>query len=164
MLTKNRKYSYPVALVLAGFLVVASSGVNAQLSCLAGAEPDPIFDLSFDFLSGNSNNVGGVSLNKTLTLLNELDDIRGAVYDPVKGEIVLIGQGLVGVNEQIDLDDLVVAVQSVYNNQDPGITFYTPNQAEAFRTGQWDVNYFGAARGTQFGQILFDADLVLRNL
>jgi hypothetical protein len=31
-------------------------------------------------------NLGGVTLNKTLTLLNDVDKIRGATYDPVRGE------------------------------------------------------------------------------
>jgi hypothetical protein len=58
---------------------------------------------------------GGVSLNKTLTLLNDVDNIVGAAYDPAKGEIVLVGEGEIPVNLQIDMDDLVVAARTVYS-------------------------------------------------
>jgi hypothetical protein len=54
-------------------------------------------------------NFGGVTLNKTLTLLNDVDKIRGATYDPVRGEVVFVGEGTIPVNEQIDMDDIVVS-------------------------------------------------------
>lgn len=110
-------------------------------------------------------NFGGVSLDKTLTLLNEVNDVKGAAYDPVKGEVVFIGEGQVPIAERIDLDDLVVAVRSIYGKkQDPGITFYTADKVKALTSGKWDVNYFGATKDTQFGQILFEADYVLKQL
>lgn len=102
-----------------------------------------------------ADHLGGVTLNKTLTLLNDLEDLQAAVYDPFKGEMVFIGQGRVPVDERIDMDDLVAAVKSVYvSQQDPGVTFYTANEQEAYRTGYWDVSYLGSTRNTQFGQIM----------
>jgi hypothetical protein len=95
---------------------------------------------------------GGVTLNKTLTLLNDVDKIRGATYDPARGEVVFVGEGTIPVNEQIDMDDLVVALQSVYlMQQDPGISFYTADVARAYQTGLWDVTYSGNTRNRQFG-------------
>ncbi len=85
-------------------------------------------------------NYGGVTLNKTLTQLNDVDKIRGAIYDPVRGEVVFVGEGAIPVNEQIDMDDLVVALQSVFlMQQDPGITLYTADTARAYQIGLWDV-------------------------
>ena len=107
----------------------------------------------------------GVTLNKTLTLLNDVDKIRGATYDPVRGEVVFVGEGTIPVDEQIDMDDLVVALQSVFlMQQDPGITFYTADTARAYQTGLWDVTYSGNVRNRQFGQTLFDADYLLKQL
>lgn len=107
--------------------------------------------------------LGGVTLNKTLDILNSVDEIRGAAYDPQKGEIVFIAKGEIPLNERIDMDDLVVAVRSVFGmNQDPGITFHSTLQI--MQHGLLDVQYFGATKGTEFGQILFDADYLLKQL
>ncbi len=115
---------------------------------------------------------GGIDLNKTLTLLNEIDDISGAAYDADRGEIILIGQGGGAVAEPIDLHDLVVAVRTVYSvdedgyQVDPGISFEEVNftQPSSFIDGKMKVRYNGATQDTQFGQILFDADYILKTL
>lgn len=111
---------------------------------------------------------GGVTLNKTLTLLNDYENIRGATFDPTRGEVIFVGEEYgsgVPVEEKIDMDDLVVAMQSVFAmQQDPGITFYTQDRSSAFQTGLWDVTYFGATKDRKFGQILFDADYLLKQL
>lgn len=114
-------------------------------------------------LVSQTNHYGGVNLNKTLTLLNSVDEIVGAAYDPEKGEIVFVGEGDIPPIEQIDLDDLVVAVRSVFGAlEDPGITFYSTRQT--MEHGLLDVTYMGATRDTQFGRILFDADYILKQL
>lgn len=130
-----------------------SSGVSKFSKTFESAFKD-MFDLS---------HFAGVTLNKTLDILNSVDEIRGAAYDPEKGEIVFIGQGEIPLNERIDIDDLVVAVRSVFGmNQDPGITFHSTPQT--MQHGFLDVTYFGATKGTEFGQILFDADYLLKQL
>jgi len=53
-------------------------------------------------------NYGGVTLHN-LALLNDVDKIRGATYDPVRGEVVFVGEGTTPVNEQINMDDIVVS-------------------------------------------------------
>ena len=111
-------------------------------------------------------NYGGVTLDKTLTLLNGLDQIQGAAYDPEKGELVFMGsREIQDVTEKIDLDDLVVAMRSVYVNQEnPGITFSSDDRAKSFANKTWDIKYFGATPNTQFGEILFETDYILKQL
>lgn len=48
---------------------------------------------------------GGIALDKTLTLLNEVDNLRGAAYDPTPGEFVFVGEGMTPVNETVKRDD-----------------------------------------------------------
>lgn len=113
---------------------------------------------------------GGVSLNKTLTLLNDVDDIVGAAYDPAKGEIVLVGEGEIPVALQIDMDDLVVAARTVYSvdsqgfSIDPGVSFDSDNPDRPKFDGKHTVRFTGATRDTAFGQILFEADYALKTL
>jgi len=125
----------------------------------SGLVTESIFDASY---------LGGVTLNKTLTLLNDVDTINAAAYDPQRGEIVFIGQGTIPVNEQIDMDDLVVAARTIFAvnangvTDDPGITFFA--RADSLQTGKDGVKYYGATENTQFGQILFEADYILKKL
>lgn len=136
-------------------------GVAAANMCVGGGNGS-LFDQTFSPYYGN---YGGVTLNKILTLLNDVDEIKGAAFDPQKGEIVFVGDGVIPVEEQIDMDDLVAAIKSIYvKQQNPGITFHTPDIAKAYQTGRWDVTYFGAIQGTPFGKILFEADYVLKQL
>jgi len=142
--------------------VFGADGLNFSGSLSFGSSAiatDPVYDYS---------DLGGVTLNKTLTLLNSVDEIKGAAYDPKKGEIIFTGQGTIPVNEQIDMDDLVVAVRTIYgvdtsgNTVDPGITFFA--NSDSLATGKDGVRYYGATANTQFGQILFDADYILKRL
>ena len=160
----TRKNNQPITaywIGLISFLCLAWHGAAAANMCAGGAGAG-LFDAAFSPYAGN---YGGVTLNKTLSLLNDVDEIKGAAYDPKKGEIVFIGDGVIPLAERIDMDDLVTAIKSVYIVQgNPGVTFHTPDIAKAFQTGRWDVSYFGATQGTQFGKILFEADYVLKQL
>lgn len=160
-----------LALLMAG----GSGAAIAQQMCTAESAVSSIYSLSagvrtladavkdaFDSKFPPPH-LAGVTLNKTLDILNGVDEIHGAAYDPRKGEIVFIGQGEIPLNERIDMDDLVVAVRSVFGmNQDPGITFYSKPQV--MQQGRLDVHYFGATKNTEFGQILFEADYLLKQL
>jgi hypothetical protein len=104
-----------------------------------------------------------VAIQGEIGLHRVAPNIPQAAYDPVKGEIVFTGEGEIPFNEQIDMDDLVVAIRSIYEMKDnPGVTFATKD--EGLTNGVLDVTYFGAGKGTQFGQILFEADYLLRQL
>ena len=150
-------------------LALGVCGLTFSTGAVANSCPSPGL-VSNDFANNNYlDSFGGVTLNKTLTLLNGFENINGATYDPVRGEVVFVGKefpgGVAPVGEEIDMDDLVVAMKSVFTmKQDPGITFYTPNQSRAYQTGLWDVTYFGATKNTAFGQILYEADYLLKHL
>ncbi len=102
--------------------------------------------------------LGGVSLNKTAQLMLEIDDITGATYDPATGQIILFGEEDVALPE-MDLDDLAVAVYSVYGGEDPGVSIDPP-----IVDGQLSVRYEGQTRETEFGWVMFEADRVMKSL
>lgn len=155
----NKLKSMMIALAVGA--LTFSSGAAANSFCPAPLSSSGLF--SADDFSAAIDSWGGVTLNETLTLLNHVENIRGATYDPVLGEVIFVGEGV--VDEPIDKDDLVVAMQSVFAmHQDPGVTFYTADRSRAFQTGLWDVTYFGAVKNRSFGRILFDADYVLKQL
>ncbi|MBC8252848.1 MAG: choice-of-anchor D domain-containing protein, partial [Ardenticatenia bacterium] len=106
----------------------------------------------------NTADLGGVSLNKTAQLMLEIDDITGATYDPATGQVILFGQEDVALPE-MDLDDLAVAVYSVYGGQDPGVSIDPP-----LVDGQFSVRYVGQTRQTEFGWVMFEADRVMKIL
>lgn len=119
--------------------------------------------LGFNFPS--NLDYGGVSLSKTAELQISLADIAGVAFDPITGQLVLFGPENRYL-PPVDLDDLAVAVRSIYGigisrPQDPGVsigTDYSPFQ------GQMKVRYDGATANTSFGQIMFEADRVLKCL
>ena len=118
-----------------------------------------------DDYSGRSDR-GGISLDRTLTLLNDIANIRGAAYDPAKGEVVFIGEGTVPIAEKIDIDDLVVALRSVYVKREvPGIDIGVRFPGAGLPPdGQTNVTYHGDTKFTAFGKTLYEADLTLKML
>lgn len=74
-----------------------------------------------------SENVGGVLIDKAAEWVgSNLSDIRGAVYDPISGQFVLLGSdGDAGV-EDIDLDCLYAALQAVYGSAVPPFVTLDP--------------------------------------
>jgi RHS repeat-associated protein len=104
---------------------------------------------------------GGVSLSKTAELQLSLADITGAALDAATGQIILFGPQDRYL-PPIDLDDLAVAVRSVYGigalPQDPGISI------DPDIPGQMKVRYDGATADTAFGQTIFEADYLLKCL
>jgi len=123
--------------------------------------PPEAFSSDFKFFS--SLDFGGVSLSKTAELQLNISDIAGAAFDPVTGQIILFGSQDRYL-PSIDLDDLAVAVKSVYgieiNPQDPGISIdHSPDTP-----GLMKVRYDGVTADTAFGQSMFEADYLLKGL
>lgn len=102
--------------------------------------------------------LGGVSLSKTADLLLNVNDIAGATYDPNTGQIILYGKKNASLPE-MNIDDLIVAVKSVYGGQDPGVSIDPP-----VVDGQFSVRYEGDTEETNFGYVMFEADRVLKTL
>ncbi len=106
---------------------------------------------------------GGVSLAKTAELQLSIADITGAAFDPATGQIILFGPQDRHL-PPVDLDDLAVAIKSVYGigtpPQDPGISM----DFSTGSPGQVKVRYDGATANTAFGQAIFEADYLLKCL
>ena len=161
-------FSSMLLVIVPGYLSASMCSGDGLISSV-GPYADG-YRFSGDTNSSSFFDLGGVDLNKTLTLLNDIDDIKGAAYDPDKGQIVLIGQGTIPVAEQIELDDLVVALRTIYsvdangNQINPGISFDSVDITQTLIDGKMVVSYKGATQDTQFGQVLFDADYILKKL
>ena len=154
--TTHRFLSFSILFVTL-MMSVAALSVQAEMCPIT---TDPVY---------GPDDYGGVSLNKTLTLLNEMDEVRGAAYDPKKGEVVFVTEGIVPLELQIDMDDLVVAARSVFGvdesgiQRDPAVSFDDPTGL-GLQTGLHEVRFEGATRNTQFGQIMYEADYILKKL
>ncbi len=132
----------------------------------------------FQFQIGNQDhsllfqpNYGGISLSKTAEMMTNISDIAGAVFDQKTGQMILYGTKDLPL-PQMHLDDLAVAVRSVYGlgekaAQDPGISMDPdPNPPKKKKKPQHRmvVSYFGETKDTRFGQVMFEADCLLKNL
>jgi len=74
-----------------------------------------------DRMSGGSAAVGGISLDRAAQVMVDLRDVRGATFDPATGQLVLIGRKDLSFPE-MNLDDLVVAIRSIYSGQEPSMS------------------------------------------
>lgn len=107
-------------------------------------------------------NFGGIALSKSAELCLKLDEIYGAVFDEKTYQIILVGKKRIRLPD-FKLDDLAVAVQSVYGLKgngyaDPGVTI-DPMPGDLHQ-----VRFLGETRNTAFGKALFDADYTLKML
>lgn len=109
-------------------------------------------------LQESTQRVGGISLNKSAQVFTNLTDISGATYDPTTQQLILIGQEQIGL-PPMNMDDFVVAVRSVYANQDPGVSI-DPGPTDE----EMVVRYLGLTEGTEFGRVMFEADRLLKSL
>ncbi|MBI3601502.1 MAG: choice-of-anchor D domain-containing protein [Candidatus Omnitrophica bacterium] len=107
---------------------------------------------------------GGVSLSKTAQLMINVQDVGGATFDPLTGQVILYGKQNVAL-PNMDLDDLSVAVASEYgltkSPQDPGVSIGTETSDVQ---GQMKVRYDGATINTRFGSVMFNSDRLLKTL
>jgi len=105
-----------------------------------------------------SASYGGVSLSKTASLLLDLAEVKGAVYDDKTGQIILVGKQNMSL-PRMRLDDLAVAVNSVYSGQDPGVSIDPP-----LVNNQYTVRYDGKTKDTEFGWVMFESDRIMKTL
>lgn len=113
-------------------------------------------------------NYGGVSLSKTAELMTNISDISGAVFDQKTGQVILYGKKDFSL-PQMHLDDLAVAVRSVYGlgekaEQDPGVSMDPDPNPSKKKHPRMLVTYYGETKDTRFGQVMFEADRLLKNL
>lgn len=113
-------------------------------------------------------NYGGISLSKTAELMTDLSDIAGAVFDQNTGQFILYGERDLAL-PSMPIDDLAVAVRSIYGlggapAQDPGISMDPVSVTKKKNHPQMAVTYYGDTKNTRFGQVLFEADRLLKDL
>ena len=116
----------------------------------------------FDYLVGGGvSTVGGVSLDRTAEVLVNLNTITGATFDPATGQLILVGQQDLSL-PPMNMDDLVVAIRSVYSGEDPGVTMVPLDPSGGDITQR--VEYFGQTENTHFGWVMFEADRYLKSM
>ncbi len=116
-----------------------------------------------DWPNGGGAAVGGVLLDKAAQVLVNLNDITGASFDPKTGQVTLIGRQDASLNlPPMNMDDLVVAIRSVYAGVDPGVTMIPIDPT--MKNIKQRVQYFGPTRNTHFGKVMFEADYYLKSL
>jgi hypothetical protein len=111
----------------------------------------------------NQNRYGGIALNKKAELKVHSGNINGAFFDPLTGQLILVGQKKLLLPE-MPIDDLAVAFKSIYGlggipPADPAVSIEPSSEK-----GKMSVIYSGQTFGSQFGLRLFEADLVLKGL
>lgn len=109
-------------------------------------------------LVNSGQKVGGVSLNKSAELLVDINEIKGAYYDETSQQVILIGKNNLAL-PPMSMDDLVVAIRSVYNGEDPAVTI-DPGPTDQ----EMVVRFFGQTENTEFGRVMFESDRLLKTL
>jgi RHS repeat-associated protein len=88
---------------------------------------DSIFSNGSLYASAFLARPGGVLLDKAATLVgSNLSDLRGAVYDPVTGQFVVLGTEGSAAVKDINLDYLYTALQAVYGSAVPPFVTLDP--------------------------------------
>lgn len=116
-----------------------------------------------NLLKSFETKLGGIKLDATAQFSGSLGKITGAVYDPEKQVLVVVGDENLSIS--IKAEDLAVALMSVYGPipQDPQFTL-DPDDPKNPR-GKWLKAVYLPEEiigGTEFGKTLFEADWLLK--
>jgi RHS repeat-associated protein len=126
-------------------------------------------------LPAQEADLGGVSLNQAAQFVGSIANILGAVYDSDSGQIILLGESNKAL-PPMDFDDLAVAIRAIYGlggaaSESPGISIdWNEENTKKLKKEKYDhlspmpVSYRGSIDNTRFGQILFEADRLLKCL
>ncbi|MBI5222789.1 hypothetical protein HY990_00040 [Candidatus Micrarchaeota archaeon] len=120
---------------------------------------------SVDHFKSIEAKLGGIKLDATAQLTGNFGNITGAVYDPEKQIMVLVGDDKDLSLPSIKAEDLAVALMSVFGPipQDPQFTLDPADPKNA--RGKWlKAVYIPELiiTGTEFGKTLFEADWLLK--
>lgn len=108
---------------------------------------------------------GGITLNAAAEFIGNIGRISGAVYDPEKQVLTLIGEGKNQPLSSIKAEDLAVALMSVFGSQPQDPQFSLDPADPKNPEGEWLKAVYIPERiiaGTEFGKALFDADWLLK--
>ncbi len=65
--------------------------------------------------------LGGVALDRSAEFAVRIRDLKGASFDPVTGQLILVGHRDVAL-PQMNVDDLVVAIRAIYGGDEPSMS------------------------------------------
>ncbi|QQR65359.1 hypothetical protein IPH92_02135 [Candidatus Kaiserbacteria bacterium] len=141
----------PLAILVTPRTVDAATGG----SCKAPSSGSPKPNVTPDY--------GGVALDRAAEFLADMDDITGAYYDEESNRIVFIGTTTSTLPE-FNKDDLAVAIRAViFNNALPAVSIEMRGiDPDPDIDPVQDVVYTGEIENTNFGKVLFDADMMLK--
>ncbi|MBI3317295.1 MAG: hypothetical protein HYZ85_04755, partial [Candidatus Omnitrophica bacterium] len=111
--------------------------------------------------------VGGVLLDKALDITGlSIKDITGVTYDPVTGQVVLLGEAG-GTVPEIPMDYLITALKAVFGSEeDPGVTIEAKKNPDG--TPDWsqplDVTHFANIEDTELGWVVYEADRLMKSI
>jgi RHS repeat-associated protein len=158
----ERNHIHPNFLPQKGDILVGETSASNHFS--RGENHPSYINLHF-----SRPNYGGVLLDKSAEVLTKLSDISGVIYDEKMGQMILYGHKNVTF-PHMDMDDLAVAVRSIYGlgtkgPESPGVSMDLGTRPEGKKNKTcMVVSYFGETENTRFGQIMFEADRVLKVL
>lgn len=110
------------------------------------------------FLPEGIDLVAGVLLDRTAELTSDLSDITGATVDLSTGRFILLGRR--GAAEAtFHPADLIIVLRSALLGRAPGVSIEDP-----IVDGMMTVRYLGNTEGTRVGQVMFEADRLLKSL
>lgn len=101
---------------------------------------------------------GGILLDKAASFLGDINDITGAVFDAKTQQVVLIGKKN-SLSPPMDKDHFAVALRAIYSGEAPAVSIDPTGNPNVMQ-----VRYFGQIGNTDFGNILFEADRILKIL
>ena len=141
----------------AGPLAVASYDAKGNLESVLGPSGEPVTDTAA-FPPSLETSQEYVPLSSAAQALSQLTTLEGAAYDGASGELVLIGRSVPG-DSLLNADDLLVAFLSLASGEYPGVSIDPgPSRQEM------NVRYLGPTEKTHFGEVMFEADRLLKTL
>lgn len=106
---------------------------------------------------------GGVDFKNAARFINSVGRISAAVYDDSTGNFYLIGESRMNYESFLSLDDMVVMYNSVFKSDYEGVSVTIDPDPENLE--KWGIaKYTGGIENTHVGQVLFEADRLLKCL
>jgi len=110
------------------------------------------------------NQLGGIELTATAEFIGDLGSISGAVYDPEKQCVVLVGERDISL-PPMKPEDLAIALLSVYAPDPQDLQFSLDPADPQNPRGEWLKKVYYPEEilaGTSFGKAMFEADWLLK--
>ena len=110
------------------------------------------------------NQIGGIKIAATADFIGNIGNITGAVYDPDKQCIVLVGERNISLPE-MKAEDLAVAFVSVFGTSPCDLQFSLDPADPQNPRGRWLKAVYmpeNILAGTAFGRTMFEADWLLK--